>query len=52
MANTQALATPNTGPVVAALWDESKNTFEYNETAVNEELEIRRGSYLIGWLVD
>ncbi len=29
----------------AALWDESKNTFEYNETAVNEELEIRRGSY-------
>ena len=29
----------------AALWDESKNTIEYNETAVNEELEIRRGSY-------
>ena len=29
----------------AALWGESKNTIEYNETAVNEELEIRRGSY-------
>lgn len=29
----------------AALWHESENSFEYNETAVNEELEVRRGSY-------
>lgn len=29
----------------AALWHELENTVEYNETAVEEELEIRRGTY-------
>ena len=30
----------------AALWHESENAFEYNETAVEEEIDVRRGSYL------
>ena len=29
----------------AALWDESGSTFTYNETSIEEELDIRRGSY-------
>ena len=29
----------------AALWHELENTVEYNETAIEEELEIRRGTY-------
>ncbi len=29
----------------AALWNESGSTFTYNETSIEEELDIRRGSY-------
>lgn len=29
----------------ATLWHESENSFEYNETAVDKELDIRKGSY-------
>jgi len=31
---------------LAALWTDSENQFSYNESAMEEELDIRRGSYL------
>ena len=31
---------------LAALWTDSENQFSYNESAMEEELDIRRGSYI------